>query len=210
MRGCGEGALGLAGLGGEVSDGGDDLLDLVVAELDGGEDDFLGLLLGAGFDHHDAVLVADDHDVHGAAGTLGIGGVDDELAVHAAYAHGADGGAKGNVRERQGTGSGVDADHVGIVLLVGGEDQRDDLRLIAEAVGEERADGAVDLAAGEDFLLAGTAFTLDEATGDASAGVGVLAVVDREREEIDALPRIWRGHGSGQDDGFAGCNQRCA
>ena len=127
-------------------DGGDDLLDLGVGELDGAEDDVFGLLLGAGLDHHDAVLMADDHDVERGVGALGVGGIDDELAIDAAHAHGAHGGAEGNVRERERSGRGVDADDVGIVFLVGGEDQRDDLGLVAEAVGEERADGAVDLA----------------------------------------------------------------
>ncbi len=47
----------------EVLDAGDDLLDLVVGELDGADDDLFGNLLGAGLDHHDAVLGADDHDV---------------------------------------------------------------------------------------------------------------------------------------------------
>ena len=73
----------------------------VVRKLDGGQDDFFGLFLGARLDHHDAVFVADDHDVHGGAGALGIGGIDDELAIHAAHAHGADGGAEGNVGESQ-------------------------------------------------------------------------------------------------------------
>ena len=134
---------------------------------------------------------------------LGIGGVDDELAIHAAHAHGANRGAEGNVRKRQRAGGGVDADHVGIVFLVGGEDQRNHLGLVAETVGEERADGAVDLAAGQHFFFAGPAFALDEAAGDASAGVSVLAVVDGEGEEVDALPRVGRGNGGGQDDGFA-------
>ena len=58
-----DGALGLAGLGDEVLDAGDDLLDLGVGELDGVDDALFGDLLGAGLDHRDAVLGADDHDV---------------------------------------------------------------------------------------------------------------------------------------------------
>ena len=60
--------------------------------------------------------------------------------------------------------------------------------------------GTVDLAAGENFALAGTAFALDEAAGDASAGVGVLAVIHGEGEEIDALAGIGVGGGGGQND----------
>ena len=58
-----DGALGLAGLGDEFLDAGDDLLDLAVGELDGVDDALFGDLAGAGLDHRDAVLGADDHDV---------------------------------------------------------------------------------------------------------------------------------------------------
>ena len=134
---------------------------------------------------------------------LGIGGVDDELAIHAAHADCANRGAEGNVGESQRARCRIDADHIGIVFLVGGEDQRNHLGLVAEAVGEERADGAVDLAAGQDFFFAGAAFALDEAAGDAATGIGVFAVIDREGEKVDAFPGIGRGNGSGQNDGFA-------
>ncbi len=105
------------------------------------------------FDHHDAVFVADDHDVHGGCSALGIGGIDDELAVHAADADRANRCAEGNVGQRQRGSGGVDADHVGIVLLVRGEDQCDHLRLVAESVGEQRADGAIDLTRRSEFLF---------------------------------------------------------
>ena len=44
--------------------------------------------------------------------------------------------------------------NVGIVFAVGGEDEGDDLGLALEAFGEQRAHGAVNLAAGENFALA--------------------------------------------------------
>ena len=56
--------LRLAGLGHQLVDRGDNLLDLFVRKLDGREDHLFGLFLGARLDHHDAVFVADDHDVH--------------------------------------------------------------------------------------------------------------------------------------------------
>ena len=56
------------------------------------------------------------------------------------------------------------------------------------------------MAAGENFALAGTAFALDKAAGNASAGVGVFAIIDGEREEIDAFAGIGIGHGGGEND----------
>ena len=198
-----KGTLGLAGQGNQLVDGGNNLLDLGMAKLDGLEDDLFALFLGARLDHHDAVLVTDDHDVDGGGSALGIGRIDDKLAIHAAHTNGANRGAEGNVGESQGAGGGVDAHHVGVIFLVGGEDQCDDLGLVAESIGEQRADGAVDLAAGEDFLFAGTALALDEASGNASTGIGVLAVIHGEGEKVDAFPGVGRSHRGGQNNGFA-------
>ena len=65
---------------------------------------------------------------------------------------------------------------------------------------KQRADGTVNLATGERFALTHAAFALDEAAGDASASVGVFAIVNGEREEIDALARVGIGSGGGEDN----------
>ena len=69
-----------------------------------------------------------------------------------------------------------DAEHVGVVLLVGGEHGDDDLDVVAVALGEERADRPVGQARGEDRVLGGAAFALDEAAGDLAGGVHALFV----------------------------------
>ena len=91
----------------------------------------------------------------------------------------------------------------GSFVGVSREHHGDDLGLAAEAFGEQRTDGAIDLAAGENFALARPAFALDESAGDASAGVGVLAIVNGERKEVDALAGLGVGAGGGENDGFA-------
>ena len=202
--GSGKCPLGLAGLGNQLIDCGNDLLDLFVGELDGGKDDFFSLFLGARLDHHDAVFVSDDHDVDGCGSALGIGGIDDELAIDAANADGANSRAERNVGKSQRSRGCVDSDHVGIVFLVGGEDQRDHLGLVAEAIRKEWTNGAIDLAAGKNFLLAGPAFALDESSGNASTGVGVFAIIDGEGKEIDSLSGIGRSDRGSQNNGFAG------
>ena len=61
----------------------------------------------------------------------------------------------------------VDGEHVVGVHQVGGEDGAHDVDLVAEAVGEARAQRAVDQAAGEDGLVGGLALTTEERAGDA-------------------------------------------
>ena len=171
-----------------------------MAEFDGVDDHFFADFFRAGFDHHDAVGGADDHDVHQALAHLVVGGIDDELSVDLADAHRADRSEERNVGKRERGRGAVDAEHVGIVTAVGREHEGDDLRLALESLGEHGTHRAIDLAAGEHFALAHAAFALDEAAGKASAGVGVFAVIDGEGKEIDALAGIGvRGRGGEHD-----------
>ena len=50
----------------------------------------------------------------------------------------------------------------------------------------------------QNFLLARPSFALDEAAGNASTGVRELAILDRQREEVDAFFRVGRSHRGGQ------------
>ena len=108
-------------------------------------------------------------------------------------AHGADGALERDARDRQGRRRAVDGEHVVGVLLVGAHDRDDDLGLVAEAVGERRAQRPVDQAAGQDGGVGGTALPAEEAAGDAPGGVHPLLDVDREREEVDAVTNALGG-----------------
>ena len=109
------------------------------------------------------------------------------------------GPSNGMPADHQRRRGGVDRQHVVRVLLVGAEDGRDDLGLVAEAVGERRAQRAVGEAAGEDGVLGRTAFTAEERAGDLAGGVRPLLDVDRQREEVDARTDVVGGVGGGQD-----------
>src|SRR6185437_13214392 len=81
--------------------------------------------------------------------------------------------------------------------------QGDNLRLMAKTFREERTDGTINLAAGKNFTFTGTSFALDEAAGNASAGVRVFAIVHREREEINSFPGFGCAAGGADDDVIA-------
>ena len=63
--------------------------------------------------------------------------------------------------------------------------RRDDLGLVAPALGEQRADRAVDHPRREDALLGGPALALEEAAGDLPRGVHALLDVDGQGQEVD-------------------------
>ena len=85
--------------------------------------------------------------------------------------------------------------------LVGAEDGPDDVDLVAEALGEGRAQRPVDEAAGEDGLVRGLALPPEERAGDLPGGVGPLLDVHGQREEVGPLPDGPGGGGRGQQDG---------
>ena len=79
---------------------------------------------------------------------------------------------------------------VRVVLAVEGEHVQVNLHLVHEPLGEQRAQRAVDQAGGEDFLGGRAAFALHEPAGELAGGGAALAVVDLEREEVDAFARV--------------------
>ena len=151
-----------------------------------------GVLGAAGLDHHDGDIVVDlaagDDELERRRVAVLVGGVGDPFALGGVRdAHRADGAVERDAREHQRRRRGVDGEHVVRVLEVGAEDGDDDLGLVAEAVGERRAQRAVDEAAGEDGLVGGTPLAPEERAGDLARRVHALFDVDGEREEVDAL-----------------------
>ena len=135
-----------------------------------------------------------DGEVERAVREVFFVGVDDELSVDAADAHSAYRAVPRNVGYRERERRAVDAEDVGGVFLVDGHDGRDDVYVVAHPFGEERADGAVDHASAEYRGLGRTALALDEAAGDFAGRVVALFVVDEQREEVEALARLFREH----------------
>ena len=93
--------LRFAGLSLQFVDGGADLLDFGVAEFDRVDDRLFFYFFGAGLDHHDAFGGADHHDVQQAVAHLGVGRIDDELAIDQADANRADRAEERNVGNGQ-------------------------------------------------------------------------------------------------------------
>ncbi len=203
FRGRDELALGLASLRGQLTLHLDQLLDGLVALADRLDHRLFGQLLGAGLDHHHRLGGASHGEVEQAVLQLRLSRIDDDAAVNVADAHAADRAGEGNVGDGERRRGAQDAEDIGIVLHVCGEHGDDDLDIVAIALGEERANGAVDQTRGEDRVLGGAAFALDEAAGNLARGIEPLFDVDGEGEEIDAFTREHARRSGGQNDGFA-------
>ena len=184
----------------------DQRLEGAVAEQDPLGHDLLGQDLGTRLDHHDRVARSRDDQIEVGVLELAVGRVDDELATDAADSHGPDRAHERDLADGQRRGGRDGADHVGIVLLVRREDGQHDLDVVLVALGEQRPDRPVRQAGGEDRGLRRTGLALDEAARDLARGVHPLLEVDREREEVEAGPRI-RAVGRAEDHRVAEANR---
>ena len=188
-----------AGFLGERVDHLDQLLDRLVRRLEGLDGLVFGDFAGACLHHHDAVSRAGHHEIELAQLALREGRVDDVLALDEADAHGGHGLLNRHLRQGQrGAGAGQ-RQHVRVVFGVGRQHERDDLRFVRPARGEQRTNRPVDDAAGQRFLFGGLAFTLEEAARNAARCVGVFAIVDREGQKVDALAGAGRVAGRNED-----------
>ena len=189
----------LGGALGQLDDGVEHRLEVLLPEHHGAEHHLLGQFLGLGFDHQHGVGGAGHHEVERALLHLVDHRVQHILAGDIADARGADRPHEGHAGQRQ-RGGGRDHRHdVGIVLHVVRQHGGDDLRLVLEARGEQRPDRPVDQPRGQGFLLGGAAFALEIAAGNLARGEGLLLVVHGEREEVDAGPLLLGGDDGGEN-----------
>ena len=164
---------------------------------------------GAGFDHDDRLVGAGHDQVHLAELLIGDRWVHDELAVEQTDAHAGDRVHERNLGDVQGSRGGSDADHVGIIFAIGGENLGDDLSFVRPAFGKQGAQGAVGQTGGQNFLFRGASFALEKSSGNLARGVGELAVVDGQRQKV--FVGCFRIHaGRGQHDGVAITGHDCA
>ena len=177
----------------------DDLLDLFVGEHDGVQHFVLGNDLGAGFDHHDGFLRACDGHVDVGSSSLLGRGVDDESAVHSADDDGTGRAVPGNVGDRDGDGGTDHGAEFGRAVVIHGHAGRDDLDVVIETLGEQRAERSVHQTGRQDGLFRRSALSLDESAGDLAGCVELFFEVAGKREEIHAFSGGLR-HGSGAVD----------
>ena len=188
---------------GELDDGVDQGLEVLLPVHDRAEHHLFGKFLGLGFDHQHRVGGAGHDEIERALRHFVDHRVEHILAADIADAGGPDRPEEGDAGERQRGGACYHRDDIGVVLHVVGEDGCDDLRLVLEARREERADRPVDQARGQGFLLGRAPFALEIAARDLARGEGLFLVVHGQRKEVDAGPLFLHGNDGGENASLA-------
>ena len=133
-----------------------------------------------------------------------MGRVDDELAGDATEADTGDRSVPRNVGAKESGGSAVHHEHVGVVDLVSREEEADHLDFVEEAFGEERAEGTVAEARGQDFLIGRLTFATEVTARETAGCRELLAVVDGQGEEVlVGGAQVFGGGSRHEERGFA-------
>ena len=169
----------------------------------GFEHRLLGKLLGFRLDHQHGVLRAGDDEIEARELHLLDCRIELQLAVDVADARAADRAHEGHAGERQRGGGRDHRQNVGIILEVMRKDRDDHLRVAAIAVGEQRADRAVDEAGDERLALGRASLALEIAARNTAGGEGLFLIIDGEREEVLTGLRRLGGNDGGENSGLA-------
>lgn len=167
-------------------------------------------LIGACLDHDHLFLGACHGELEIGDLPLLLGGVHHGFPVHKTHEHARDRTVPGDVRNGQGDGR---ADHGGdlrAAIVVHAHHQKVQRHVVAQILREKRTDGTVDDTCGKDRLFRGSALSAQISAGDPSHGVELFVKIYRQRQKIDAVPRLC-GCGGGAENGcFAVLHERRA
>ena len=168
---------------------------LLVAEHHRAQHHFFAQLARLRLHHQHCFLGAGDDQVKLAALARRGAGVEHIVAVDVAHARRANGAVERNAADGQRRAHANHGGNIGVHLRVERERVHHHVHFVEKAVRKQRADGAVNQAAGERFQLARLGFALEKAAGNLAGGVSFFNVINGEREKI--LPRLGltaRGH----------------
>ena len=135
------------------------------------------------FDHHDRILRSGEDDIHVAVRQLLECRVEDPFLLDTSDADSGDRAHERNLRRVEGVGRGDERHHIGVILLVGGDDIDEYLDFVLEAFRKKRTNRSVDDSRLEDLRIRRPPFSLDESAGDLAGGVRLVLVLDEEGEK---------------------------
>ncbi len=180
-----------------------DLFDRGVSSLERSDDLFFGNLSGAGFNHDQAIAASGHDEIHTALLSLFVGGVDDVLTVQQPDTDAGNRLFEWNFRQGQSGRRASDGKHVRVVVGIGRQHESDHLCFVAPPRWKQRANRSIDDATGQHFLFGRLPLAFEKAAWDPARRVGVLTIVDRERQEVDSFAGTCRIAGRDEDNRVA-------
>ena len=199
-----------ARLGYQVIDGANGNLHLLVAEHHRAEHHVFRQFLGFGLHHQHRPLGARHHQIQLRGFQFLAGRVEQVLAVVVTDPGRADGAIERHAGQRHRRRGTQQRRNFRVHLIVQRHHGGDDLQLVGEAVGKQRAQRPVDQPGGQGFALGRTALAPEKAAGNAARRVGTLLIVHPQRQEVPAFLGFPGGDHGHQHHGIGHVDQHRA
>ena len=172
--------------------------------------DFFGQAVSFGFHHQHRPLGAGDHQIQLRGFQVIAGRIQQILAVVIADPRRADRAVKRHARQRHRRRSADHGDDFRVHLTIQRHHRSDDLHLISEAIGEQRAQRAINQPGGEGFALGRAAFAPEETAGNPACGVSSFLIIHPQRQKIPTFLGFSGGDYSDQHHGIGHVDQHRA
>ena len=201
---------GLATFTHQVVNGVDSDLALLMAVDHRTQHHFFRQLLRFGFHHQHGRLSACNHQIHQRILALCLTGVQHVFAIDVTHAGCTDRAVERNARHRQSCRSGNHGGNISIHFRVQRNGVDDHMHVVVETFGEQRADRTVDQTRSQRLQLRRLGFSLEEAARNLARCVGLLNVVNGQREKVLTRFGDLRAHHRGQHHGVIDIYQHSA
>ena len=195
--------FGLAYLIDNAVDEHEQILDLGMSLHDSVVHNIVGNFVGARLDHDHLVHRRGNGQLKVALFSLCLCGIDDELAVNKTHENARDRSVPRNIRYRQCDGGAEHSGDLWRAVLIDRHNGECECYVVAQILGEEGTDRAVDDARGQYCLFAGFALALEVTAGDLSRCVHSLLIVNRQGEEVYAVAGLCGRGGAAKHGGIA-------
>ena len=171
--------FGLAGALDQLRDGGDGVLDLRVSAHDGLQHRLFGQFARFGFDHQDAVFRSGDNQIKIALRRFRAGRIDDDLPFAPPHSRRRNRAGERDARQFHRRRRADHGRNVGFDFGVERHHRGDNLRFVIIKIRKQRAQGAIDQAASQNFFFAWAAFAAEKSAGDFARGIGFFLIINR-------------------------------
>ena len=165
----------------------DKTTNLSMTEQDRIKNDLFGKFVCTRLHHHNSIVRTGHGEIQLRNSTLRLRRIDNKRTINITDTHARNRSHKGDIRYGKCTGGTDHRSDFRRIVLLHGENGSNDLDIVPKAIGEKRANGAINQARTEHGIAARTSLSLDEATWNLSCSIHLFFVIHRQRKEVNAL-----------------------
>ena len=169
-----------------------DLLVSFVAKEDSFDHLILGNFISTGLDHNNLLCGGCNSQIQIAYLSLCRSRIDHQLTIYQTYRNSTYRAGEGNIRDGYGDGGTNHCQNLRSAVLIYTKYSIHDGTIVTIILREQRSHGTIDTTSSQNRILAGTALSLQKASGNFTYGIHFFFIINAQREEIDTFSGLVR------------------